>query len=225
MQSIRIASVLLLCTGFAIAQHSAGTPPAFAAADQPSSAAPVEPKALHSFDVSAIHKTADPCTDFYAYACGNWRKTNPIPGDQARWGRFNELSERNRYLLYVDLNNAANDPKTPLQKKYGDFYAACMNSDLADQLGDKPVLPALQKIDALSAKDQLAALVATLQVKDATPTFFRFSSEQDQKDSTRQIAGISQGGLTLPDRDYYIVDDARMTKIREQYKAYMVGLF
>ena len=219
MHPCRIASTLLFCSSLALAQST------FTSADNQPGGAPVEPKALHSFDLSAIDKTADPCTDFFAYACGNWRKNNPIPGDQARWGRFNELSERNRYLLYVDLNNAANDPKTPLQKKYGDFYAACMNSDLADQLGDKPVLPALQKIDALSAKDQLAALVATLQVKDATPTFFRFSSEQDQKDSTRQIAGISQGGLTLPDRDYYIVDDARMTKIREQYKAYMVGLF
>src|ERR1700743_2073597 len=139
MQSIRIASVLLLCTGFAIAQHSAGTPAAFSAADQPSNAAPVEPKALHSFDVSAINKTADPCTDFFEYACGNWRKTNPIPGDQTRWGRFNELSERNRYLLYVDLQKAADAPRPALQRQYGDFYAECMSPDLATQLGTKPV--------------------------------------------------------------------------------------
>src|SRR6202012_4680936 len=121
--------------------------------------------------------------DFYAYACGNWRKNNPIPSDQVRWGRFNELAERNRYLLYVDLKNASEDPKTPLQKKYGDFYAACMNSDLADQLGDKPVAPILQKIDALSAKDQLATLVAQLHASDDTDVFFRFGSQQDQKDS------------------------------------------
>ena len=219
MHPCRIASTLLFCSSLALAQST------FTSADNQPGGAPVEPKALHSFDLSAIDKTADPCTDFFAYACGNWRKNNPIPGDQARWGTFNELSERNRYLLYVDLNNAANDPKTALQKQYGDFYAACMNSDLADQLGDKPVLPALQRVDELSSKDQLAALVATLQVKDGTPTFFRFSSEQDQKDSTRQIAGISQGGLTLPDRDYYILDDARMTKIREQFKEYIVSLF
>jgi putative endopeptidase len=218
MQTLRFASTLLFCSSLAFAQSS------FTADTQPGGA-PVEPKPLHSFDLSAIDKTADPCTDFYAYACGNWRKNNPIPSDQSRWGRFNELSERNRYLLYVDLNNAANDPKTPLQKKYGDFYAACMNSDLADQLGDKPILPALDSINALSGKEQLATLVARLQVKDGTATFFRFSSEQDQKDSTKQIAGLFQGGLSLPDRDYYIVNDERMTKIRQQYKDYAVNLF
>src|ERR1700752_4029957 len=104
----RFASVFLFCCSLASAQSA--VPPAGNSTD----AAPVAPKAIHSFDLSAIDKTADPCVDFYAYACGNWRKNNPIPGDQSRWGTFNELSERNRYLLYVDLNNAANDPKTPL---------------------------------------------------------------------------------------------------------------
>jgi putative endopeptidase len=219
MQPFRIASTLLFCSSLALAQNT------FTSADNTPGGAPVEPKALHSFDLNAIDKTVDPCTDFYAYACGNWRKNNPIPSDQARWGRFNELNERNRYLLYVDLNKAANDPKTPLQKKYGDFYAACMNTDLADRLGDKPVMPVINKIDALSSKGQLAALLADLQSKDSTGAFFRFGSQQDQKDSTRQIAIVIQGGLSLPDRDYYILDDERMTKIREQYKAYAVGLF
>src|SRR6201996_8258735 len=111
MHISRIGCALLFCGGVALAQTAA----------KPSSSVPVEPKAPISFDVSAIDKSADPCTDFYDYACGNWRKNNPIPADQVRWGRFNELAERNRYLLYVDLKNAAEDPKTPLQKKYGDF--------------------------------------------------------------------------------------------------------
>ena len=102
-----------------------------------------EPKKPIIFDLSAIDKTADPCVDFYQYACGSWLKKNPIPGDQSRWGRFNELAERNNYLLYEELKTAADAPKTPLQKKYGDYFAACMNVDLADKLGAKPVEPVM----------------------------------------------------------------------------------
>ena len=225
MQPVRIVSVLLLCTGMAIAQNSAGTRPAIAAADQPSSAAPVEPKALHSFDLNALDRTADPCTDFFQYACGNWRKANPIPGDQVRWGRFNELSERNRYLLYTDLKRAADSPKTALQRQYGDFFAACMNTDTVNQLGVKPMQPVLEHIDGITDKKQLGMLLGHLHFQAGVRAFMGFGVEQDQKDSTQQIAVTSQGGLSLPDRDYYLETDARMTKIREQYHDYLVQIF
>jgi putative endopeptidase len=217
-RSALVATALLLCAGALSAQQLSFS------ADTPASDVPTEPKAPVSFDLSAIDKTADPCVDFYQFACGNWRKANPIPGDQSRWGRFNELAERNRYLLYVDLKAAADHPTSPLQKKYGAFYAACMNTDLAEQLGDKPLLPAFRRIEAMKDKKELAATVAWLEAQNGTSSLFRFGVQQDQKDSTQQIEGVGQGGLTLPDRDYYLEDNTRMATIRGQYHDYIASI-
>jgi putative endopeptidase len=231
MQSLRTAvlslTALAFLPGATFAQSASTIHPAINAADSPASAEPVEPKALHSFDLTAIDKSVDPCTNFYEYSCGNWRKSNPIPSDQVRRGRFNELSERNNYLLYTELKKAS-DPtadRTPLQKQYGDFFAACMNTSLANEKGDKPILQALHYVDGLDSKDQLASIVARLQSKGGVRVFFGIGSEQDAKDSSKQIAGIGQGGLTLPDRDYYLETDERMTKIRQQYTEYLVNIF
>jgi putative endopeptidase len=194
------------------------------AADTPSAPTSV-PKKPISFDVSAIDKTVDPCTDFYQFACGNWRKNNPIPADQVRWGRFNELGERNRYLLYTELKDAADAPKTPLQVKYGDYFAACMNVDLADKLGAKPIQPELDAIAALKSGKDLAALNLESFRRYGGHTLFGVGVEQDEKDSSKQILATGQGGLSLPDRDYYLNDDDRTKTIRTQFVAHMVKMF
>jgi len=222
------ASVVLLSSGLCLGQmnHAADFDPSSLAGAFDANSAPTgAPKKPVSFDLSGIDKTADPCTNFYQYACGNWMKQNPVPADQVRWGRFNELADRNNYLLYEELKAAADAPKTPLQKKYGEYFAACMNVDLADTLGAKPIAPVLAAIDGLSDKKQLAALSVELQKRYGNSAIFNVGVQQDQVDSTKQILGTGQGGLTLPDRDYYIADDERMKTIRTQYVAHMEKMF
>jgi putative endopeptidase len=216
---IRTLASLFLLSGSLC--HGQSLAPVFDTASGPTS----EPKQPISFDISAIDKTADPCTNFYQYACGNWMKNNPIPSDQVRWGRFNELAERNNYLLYSELKSAADAPKSPLQKKYGDYFAACMNVDLVDKLGAKPIDPELALIAGLTDKKQLAELNLKLFRESGGGPLFFVGVQQDQVDSSKQILGTYQGGLSLPDRDYYLTDDDRSKKLREQYVAHVAKMF
>jgi len=152
-------------------------------------------------------------------------KNNPIPSDQVRWGTFSILAERNRYLLWEELDAAAKSPKTPLQKKYGDYYAACMNTDSIDKKGTDPIKPALDRVGTLKDSKGLAMLLGELaQSGDPSPVF-RFGVQQDEKDSSRQIASIFQAGLSLPDRDFYLVDNKRYQTIRQQYHDHLTKMF
>ncbi len=212
MKPVLIVSTLLFGSALVYAQKEA---------------VPPEPKAPQSFDLTAIDKAADPCTDFYQYACGNWAKNNPIPADQVRWGQLSLLSERNNWLLYKELEKAAvpSPNRSPLAQKYGDFYATCMDTQLAGEKGVSPLKPTLDAIDAISDKKQLGALLGTLEIKYGAAGAFSFGVGQDQVDSTQQIAIASQGGIGLPDRDYYLLDNPRQQKIREQYVAHITKMF
>jgi endothelin-converting enzyme/putative endopeptidase len=178
------------------------------------------------FDVNNIDRSADPCTDFYQYACGSWIKNNPIPPDQSRWGRFTELEERNREVLREILEESARpDPKRdPVTQKTGDFYAACMDVKAIDAKGLAPLQPELTRIRTLKDKAELAAEIARLH-RDGVNVTFQFSSGQDAKDSNSVIAQADQGGLGLPDRDYYLKDDPKSVELRYKYVAHVARMF
>jgi putative endopeptidase len=177
------------------------------------------------FDVANIDKSVDPCVDFYRFACGTWIAKNPIPGDESRWGRFNELSEQNRDVLHGILEKAAPDAagRSAETQKIGDFYAACMDEPGIEARGSKVLQPELAKIEALASVKDLAPVVADLHEHGAN-VLFNFGSTQDYKDATSVIAELDQAGLGLPDRDYYLKDDAKSVELRKGYEAHVAKM-
>src|ERR1700730_13069646 len=187
----------------------------FAAAQQP--AAKTQPV----LDVTSMDRSVDPCTDFYTYSCGGWMKKNPIPPDQSSWSGYGKLQDENTAQLRGILETAsAPDPqRTAANQKIGDSYAACMDEKAVEAEGIKPLDPYLAKIDGLQSKTDLAEIVANPAyfLPYRRSTLFHFASEQDAKNSAQVIAVTDQGGLGLPDRDYYAKDDAKSQELRKAY--------
>jgi putative endopeptidase len=179
-----------------------------------------------SFDLDAMDKSVDPCDNFYEYACGTWRKNNPIPSDQSRWGRFNELAEYNRQFLHNILEKAAaNDPKrSPVMQKIGDMYQSCMDESKVNARGVGPLKPELDRIAAIANKDQLIEAIAHMHSL-GIPALFGFNSIADLHNASMVVANISQGGLGLPDRDYYLGQSPKSQDTREKYLEHMSRMF
>lgn len=168
------------------------------------------------FDAAHLDRTVSPCTDFYQYACGGWMAANPVPADLSLWGRLQEVAERNRVLLREILEKD--------EGKSGAYYAACMDLLAVEERGLEPIEEDLKRIAAIQDRPGFALVVARLHRVGAGGVF-RFDAAADMKDSSRNIAVVDQGGLTLPDRDYYLKDDDRSTALREAYEEHVRKTF
>ncbi len=167
------------------------------------------------------------CKDFNLYANGGWLKANPIPADQSYWGSFTILEERNRESLRKVAEKAAADRTSAPgsdERKVGDFWASCMDEAAIEAAGIGPIQPELDAIDNIATPEALQAEITRLQISGANAVF-RFTSEQDRRNSTKVIAFAGQGGLGLPDRDYYTKTDDASKTLRDQYVAHVTKMF
>jgi len=222
--ALRGAAAMLAGVAFA-----ASAWPALAAdAVAPPDAAPpaLAPPYTPSLDPSAMDTAVDPCTDFYQYACGGWQRHNPIPPDQTSWSVYHKLAEDNaRFLRGILEQAAAAKDGDATSRRVGDYYAACMDEAAAQRRGTAPIAPDLAAIDALGSTRDLAPLLARLQRETPDPgMLFGAGSQQDPDDAEREIASLDQGGLGLPDRDYYFQVDAKSRRDRARYEQHVARM-
>ncbi|HTH54053.1 MAG TPA: M13 family metallopeptidase [Edaphobacter sp.] len=182
-------------------------------------------KPISGFDLSSIDSLVDPCNDFYKFACGKFAANHPIPSDQPEVDEFYALYNVNTQSLNGILTKAAagGASRTPNEQKIGDYYKSCMDVDSIESKGLTPLEPLLNEINAIQSVDDLPALIGKLQ-RYGTDVFFSYGEQQDFKDASKQIAYIDQGGLGLPERDYYFRAGAKDETIRKQYVAHVAKM-
>ena len=189
-------------------------------------AAPVSDATVHGISPAYMNTKVSVCVDFNQYANGGWAASHPIPPEFPSYGTFRQLLDRSDDALHQILEAAAGKTNSPAgsdEQKIGDFYASCMDTEQVERQGAKPLQPEFDRIAKIHDLASLREEVAHLQGYGAN-VLFRFSSQQDRKDSTQVIAAASQGGMGLPDRDYYFRDDEKYQKIRDAYVKHIAAM-
>jgi putative endopeptidase len=185
------------------------------------------PGSEHGFDLANLDRSCAPCTDFNKFANGGWMAKNPIPAAYPSWGIANEVNERNREILHQILEDAAKDTTAAPgsnEQKIGDYYGSCMDTAKIESEGLKPLQPELDRIEKISDVQSLESEVAYLQSIGVRAGFV-VDSTQDFKDSTQVTGEVDQGGLGLPDRDYYTREDEKSKQQRDEYVKHVAKMF
>jgi endothelin-converting enzyme/putative endopeptidase len=179
-----------------------------------------------SLDVNSMDKSADPCVDFYQYSCGGWKKNNPIPSDETSWEVYGKLYQDNLNYLRALLEQASSaSQRDAVTQKIGDFYGACIDESAIEKRGLAPVQGDLDAIGHLNSAKDITPLLARLQFAYGRTILFSQGSTQDPDNAEQQIAELDQGGLGLPDRDYYVKTDAKSEEIRQHYVEHVQKVF
>ncbi len=179
-----------------------------------------------AFDVANMDKSVKPSDDFYTYANGTWLKKNPIPAEESRWGSFNILLEGNNAAMKIAAEDAAKKAASatdPEVQKVGDYYASGMDEKAINDAKAKPLADEFQKIEEVKDAEGLLKEIAHLHKMGVT-AFYGFTSGQDDKNSTMVIAQAYQGGLGMPDRDYYTKEDEASKKLRDAYVVHVTKM-
>src|SRR5215472_13673032 len=177
-----------------------------------------------ALDINSMDRSIDPCVDFFAYVCGGWIKNNPIPPDQSSWDLYSKMEDDNKTKLREILEGASSPDasRNAVNQKIGDYYASCMDEKAIEDKGIEPLKPGLDRIAKIGSKAELADVASAMATDNV---LFRFESIQDFRDASQVVANADQGGLGLPDRDYYLKTDAKSEELRKAYAAHVQKMF